>query len=698
MLSNLNKQQQEAVLTTEGPVMVFAGAGTGKTKTLTHRVAYMIDALGIKPYNILAITFTNKATNEMKYRLFELVGSDYRAVTISTFHSLCARILRREIPVLGYSRNFIIIDDEEQLKIINNILKENNISKDKFTAKHAQKTINYHKCFATLPQFDIGTKIMELYNTKLKELDLLDFNDLLLKVNELFANHPGVLDKYKAKYRYILVDEFQDTNLIQYQIVKRLAEENRNLFVVGDDDQSIYSFRGTNYENMNLFKSDFPEYQIFYLMQNYRSTPTILEGCNRLIANNKNREKKELFSDIDGNPSDVKIYQAYNERLEANYIVDEILSKKLKGDLFSSFAVLTRNSSLLRNIELNLMQMNIPFRIYGGISYFRRREIKDIISYFKLILNHEDVYSFTRIVNVPSRSIGQITVNKIIKIKEKHQLSLFAAIDSCKSIVNAKRYQQLTNFKNLILELTASLENLSLTELYDILLEKSGYREYVESEPETDRLENIEEFKTVLYQYDIEYDQLKQRRKLELIFDEAILAEDKTENYKEREDKVTLSTIHSAKGLEFKYVFVIGLEENVFPSSYRQLSDEEMEEERRIAYVAFTRAQKGLYLINVQKRMLYGQYFSNNPSRFLLEFQGANFDEYQYDMSKFNTEFKNEIHCDNINEFKLGDNVNHNIFGNGVIVAVQKDTVQIFFKESQQLKKIMINHPSLNKI
>ncbi|MDD3107216.1 MAG: UvrD-helicase domain-containing protein, partial [Bacilli bacterium] len=311
MLTSLNEQQRAAVLETEGPVMVFAGAGSGKTRTLTYRIAYMISEKHIKPSSILAITFTNKATNEMKERLISLVGIASYDLTISTFHSFCARILRKEIVALGYERSFSILDEEEQLKVISDILKENNIDRKQYPAKAMQKSINYLKCFMQKPEFALEQRIMEWYENKMKSLNLLDFEDLLIKTYELFSLFPNVLMKYQHYFRYVLVDEFQDTNLVQYELMKMLTHESRNLFVVGDDDQSIYSFRGTNYENMNLFKKDYPEYKLFFLTQNYRSTQNILDGCNLLIQNNQNREPKKLFSLELGDSTDVQIYQAY---------------------------------------------------------------------------------------------------------------------------------------------------------------------------------------------------------------------------------------------------------------------------------------------------------------------------------------------------------------------------------------------------
>jgi len=702
MLSNLNEKQRLAVLAINGPVMVFAGAGSGKTRTLTYRVAYMIKHEKIKPYHILAITFTNKATNEMKGRLLELVGDNSHDVKISTFHSLCARILRREIPVLGYERNYNILDEDEQLKIVNSVLKENNYDRKQYPGKKIQKSINYCKCLNIKADTPIIENIMNLYEEKMKNLNLLDFEDLLIKTHEIFSCFPEILKKYSSTYKYVLVDEFQDTNLIQYEIVKLLTKETRNLFVVGDDDQSIYSFRGTNYENMNLFKKDFPEHQIFYLTQNYRSTQAILDGCNRLIANNVNREIKELFSEETGELQDVQIVQNYNEKIEVDYILEQIFSLKLKGADYSSFAVLYRNSSLLRNVELGLIQMGLPYQVYGGVSYLRRREIKDIISYFKLIVNHNDAYSFQRIVNVPSRSLGDATVGKVLELKKKYRISLFEAIDACKTLLSDKRYQSLQDFKNIILELRELMDNETLIDVYEKLLNLINYREYLQLEPDgEDRLQNIEEFKSILLQIEEGDSPLSRREKLEEAFDDAILSDDKLQNQRQSKDGITISTIHSVKGLEFDYVFVIGLEENVFPNIYRFGSESELEEERRIAYVAFTRAKKKLYLLSTENRLLYGERFSNKTSRFVLEFTGANnnIDLVDQDVSYEKSITKNEVPLKN-NEtpnYQISDKVIHTKFGEGIIIAIEGDIGQIFFNNSKNLTKIMLSHPTLSK-
>lgn len=704
MLSSLNEQQKAAVIAVNGPVMVFAGAGSGKTRTLTYRVAYMIAHEKIKPYNILAITFTNKATNEMKNRLLNLVGPISYDVTISTFHSLCARILRREITHLGYDKSFTILDEEEQLKIVNEVLKENNIDRKKYSGKSMQKQINYVKCFNSKPSNPIEQRIFSLYEEKMKSLNLLDFEDLLLKVNELFYNFPEVLERYCKKFQYVLVDEFQDTNLIQYEIVKLLTINSRNLFVVGDDDQSIYSFRGTNYENMQLFKHDFPEFQIFYLTQNYRSTQHILDGCNLLIAHNQNREDKKLFSCDLGDSSDVQIYQAYNEKEEVDYILDRIFSIKIRGSEYSSIAVLYRNSSLMRNMELGLIQMGLPYQVFGGISYLRRREVKDIIAYFKLIVNPNDVYSFQRIVNVPSRSLGDATVNKVLEIKKKYRLTLFDAVDACKTLLSEKRYQALNEFKEMILSMSALLEAANLVMVFDFLIEKIKYYDYLKSEDDgEERIENVEEFKSILVQIEEGDPSLTRKERLEAAFDEAILSDDKLQNQRQNREGITLSTIHSVKGLEFEYVFVIGLEENVFPNTFRFSSEDELEEERRIAYVAFTRAKKRLYLISAKNRLLYGERFNNKTSRFILEFTGANRqnNDIEFEIVKderIDTVKQIELLSnDEKPDYKIGDKVIHNKFGEGIIIAINGNDGQIFFDQAKSLTKILLNHPALRK-
>jgi len=709
MLRSLNEQQRAAALATDGPVMVFAGAGSGKTRTLTYRIAYMIAQKKIKPFQILAITFTNKATNEMRNRLLNLIGTESYDLTISTFHSFCARVLRRDINVLGYDRSFTILDEEEQLKIVTEVLKENNVDRKQYPSKSVQKSLNYNKCVMMKPDTPLEIRIMNWYEEKMKSLNLLDFEDLLLKTYEIFAQFPNVLEKYRDRYKYVLVDEFQDTNLVQYKLMKMLAEESRNLFVVGDDDQSIYSFRGTNYENMNLFKQDFPEYQMFILNQNYRSTQNILDGCNLLIKNNENRQAKQLFSETPGEPGDVQIYQAYNEKEEVDYILDRIFSLKLHGAEYSSFAVLYRNSSLLRNLELGIIQMGLPYQVFGGISYLRRREVKDIIAYFKLLVNPNDIYSLQRIINVPSRALGEATVAKVLEIQKHYKLTLLGAIDACKTLISERRYETLTEFKNLITEFSEKLETEKLTDIFDQLVERIKYQEYLmEDEDGEERWENVQEFKSILVQIEESQSDMSRKERLEAAFDDAILSDDKLQNQRQAANGITLSTIHSVKGLEFDYVFVIGLEENIFPNVYRFASDSELEEERRIAYVAFTRAKKKLFLLSTKTRLLYGERFNNKTSRFVLEFTGANNNvdgiesevvaEKPFERQLEKPKPKMALNMKNdVGDFRVGDKVIHDKFGEGIIIAINKDIGQIFFDQTNALTKILLTHPALKK-
>ncbi len=709
MLRSLNEQQRAAALATDGPVMVFAGAGSGKTRTLTYRIAHMIAQKKIKPFQILAITFTNKATNEMRNRLLNLVGTESYDLTISTFHSFCARVLRRDINVLGYDRSFTILDEEEQLKIVTEVLKENNVDRKQYPSKSVQKSLNYNKCIMMKPDTPLEIRIMNWYEEKMKSLNLLDFEDLLLKTYEIFSQFPNVLEKYRDRYKYILVDEFQDTNLVQYKLMKMLAEVSRNLFVVGDDDQSIYSFRGTNYENMNLFKQDFPEYQMFILNQNYRSTQNILDGCNLLIKNNENRQDKQLFSKTPGEPGDVQIYQAYNEKEEVDYILDRIFSLKLRGAEYSSFAVLYRNSSLLRNLELGIIQMGLSYQVFGGISYLRRREVKDIIAYFKLLVNPNDIYSLQRVINVPSRALGEATVAKVLEIQKRYKLTLLGAIDACKTLISERRHETLTEFKNLITEFSGKLETEKLTDIFDQLVERIKYQEYLlEDEDGEERWENVQEFKSILVQIEESQSDLSRKERLEAAFDDAILSDDKLQNQRQAANGITLSTIHSVKGLEFDYVFVIGLEENIFPNVYRFASDSELEEERRIAYVAFTRAKKKLFLLSTKTRLLYGERFNNKTSRFVLEFTGANNNaegietevvaEKPFERQLEKTKPKMALTMKNdVGDFRVGDKVIHDKFGEGIIIAINKDIGQIFFDQTNALTKILLTHPALKK-
>ena len=700
----LNNNQLEAATSFEGPIMVFAGAGSGKTRTLTYRVANMIES-GISPYNILAITFTNKATNEMKSRLYDVVGGKIKFATISTFHSLCARILRQEIEALGYRKDFEIIDEDDQIEIIKDALEIANIDKKKFTPKQMRKMINFHKCFNLKPTSLIEQKVFNTYEQLMKELSKLDFEDLLIKTYELFSKHLDVLEKYRSKFQYILVDEFQDTNLIQYRIVKLLALHHRNIFVVGDDDQSIYSFRGTNYENMQLFKKDFPEHKIIILDENYRSTQTILDGSNRLISNNKDRHGKQLFSKRKGNESDVVVCTSNDERDEVDYVVARIKEGiRYNNKKYSDFAILYRSSVISRNFELGMISNNIPYRIFGGISYLRRKEIKDMIAYFKLIINHDDVLSFKRIVNEPARGLGLKTIQDLLALVKTYSLSIFDAIEAFKSI-NKSKYNALLNFKKMILDFESKLETLSLTEMFEEILLTTDYLSiYEDDENFEDRKENLLEFKSILRALENDGEISSNRDKLIYAFDEAILSDDKLQDQKQSNEGVTLSTVHSVKGLEFDTVFVVAFENGIFPSYMSLEDDDDGEEERRIAYVAVTRAKNKLYLSTAKKRMLYGNWSNNKPSKFLLEFAGSNNikKKYQYEDEYDICQTAHE-EIEKVNDepqdknYKIGDFIIHKVYGEGIVVSIDGTIGKICFTARSEIKTFDLTHPSIRK-
>lgn len=690
---SLNEQQRHAVEIVSGPVIVFAGAGSGKTRTLTFRIAHMIEK-EIAPHKILAITFTNKATNEMRERLFQMVGLYAKSLFISTFHSLCATILRREIQVLGYKNHFEILDDEDQLKIIKEVLENMSFDKKVVTPKHMRRVINYCKTFDVKSEISYENNIIDKYESLMKELNLLDFNDLLLKVREIFTNYPMVLEKYQHKFQYILVDEFQDTDLIQYRIIEMLAQKHRNLFVVGDDDQSIYSFRGANYANMRLFKKDFSEYQMVILNQNYRSTQTILNGCNNLIKHNMDREAKELYSKIQGKDDDVMIHQALNDAEEVHFVIDEIKHLLANGYQHKDIAVLYRYNYLLRQFELGMIQSGLPYRVFGGISYLRRKEIKDMISYLRMIVYANDINSFQRIVNEPSRNLGTKTIQKLLDYRKQHKLTLFDAIDQIDSLQPSKK-EALVCFKKMILSWQEKLEQTDLISLFVMVLEDTKYIENLDDdESKEDRIQNIQEFKSILYA--IENDGAIETRanKLMQAFDEAVLADDKLQTQRFATDGITLSTVHSVKGLEFGCVFVVAFENNIFPSYYRGDESISLEEERRIAYVATTRAKNKLYLTCAHRRLQFGAITNNPQSQFLLEFIGE---------SKQNNKNLKQVVIIEESEVKekplyqVGEFVVHTTYGEGIIVSLKDDIGQICFTKEGKISKFDMTHPSISK-
>lgn len=690
LLEGLNPEQKEAVQTVEGPVMVFAGAGTGKTKTLISRIAYMIEACHIAPYHILAITFTKKATNEMRERLSAMIGEQARFVHISTIHSLCARILRRNAESLGFLKNFEIIDEDDQIKAMNEIFKKNEIEKRMLSPKTALKAIGDYKNGSCLELMGLFKVVYAAYQSYLKENNMMDFEDLLTYTLQLFQEHPDILAFYQEEFQYLLVDELQDTNGVQYGIVNLLCQKNENIFAVGDDDQSIYSFRGAKIENMMKFKEDHPQAHIIKLVQNYRSTQEILKGANAVIKNNKIREEKELYSQIPGSKHDVSLQEAYYYEDEVRYVVNEIatLVNHYHYD-YKDIAVIYRNGALSRNFEIAFIQERIPYNIYGSFAFLKRKEVKDMISYLRFIASPTKMIHFKRIINVPSRGVGEKTIEKLQEYMEETGCDILGSIDIFKERNNTSKTESLIEFKNMMEDLMESLNHMTLVEFFDYMLEKTGYLAMLQQEADEDekkRVDNVNEFKSILYQLDHDHleEDLTNIEKIEVGLDDLLL--DVTTVDDHQTDGVVLSTIHSVKGLEFRAVFVVGLEEGIFPS----IRDEvDMEEERRIAYVAFTRAKEKIYITCATRRLIYGRIVRNPKSRFLIEYLTTVKNPVQ--------EEKKET-ISSTQEIEIGTRINHKFFGNGLVVAKDDRFVQILFDKDKSIKKITKDHPTLTVI
>lgn len=685
-LNVLNKEQLEAVKHINGPIIVFAGAGTGKTKTLTTRIAYMIKEENIDPTNILAITFTKKATNEMKERINQMLGTTKNGVTISTIHAFCAKVLRYNIQMLGYRNDFEIIDDDDQVKIVTDIFKEDNINRKMITPRSVCNAIsNFKNGMGKLN--GITERVYRLYQDYLFNNSLVDFDDLLLLTKKLFSDFENVRSFYENRYKYILVDEFQDTNRIQYEIIKLLAGSTKNVFVVGDDDQSIYSFRGASVDNMYLFMEEYKGCKVVKLVQNYRSSNILLKGSNSLIKCNEFREPKELYSTREGSPRDIVVNEAYDFEYEAHFVATEIKHLHNKGVSYDDIAVLYRSNVISRNFELSFIENKIPYTIFGGMSFLKRREIKDVLSYIKFIINPDNFNHFKRIINQPSRGIGDKTIGKIKDLMESENISLFDAINKINETSPSSKSQVLVEFAKMINVLSEKLNELTLIEFYDYMLEITDYLDFVklEDNQEIDREANLMEFKSILYSIDETHPELTNVEKLKVGFDDVIL--DETVGLPDTKTGVTLSTIHSIKGLEFKYVFVVALEEGLFPL---MRDDSDIEEERRVAYVAFTRAKEKIYLTCANRRLIYGRTVRNVKSRFLKEYLLPREISVSVEAAKVEDEVPGEI--------KVGDKVRHSNFGDGLVIATDDMTVQILFEKDNSLRRIMKGHHGLIKI
>lgn len=631
LLNGLNTEQQNAVKTTDGPLLIMAGAGSGKTRVLTHRIAYLMVEKRISPYNILAITFTNKAAREMRERIQKMMGGAADEIWISTFHSMCVRILRRDIDRIGYNRNFTILDTTDQQSVIKSILKERNIDPKKFDPRALLGSISSAKNELITPEEfaktagdyiqQVTSDVYSDYQKRLRRNQALDFDDLIMITIQLFQRVPEVLEYYQRKFQYIHVDEYQDTNRAQYMLVKFLANRFKNLCVVGDSDQSIYRWRGADIANILSFEKDYPNASVILLEQNYRSTKRILAAANEVIAKNMNRKPKNLWTENDeGNK--LFHYRADSEQGEAQFVVGKI--KELMNSSsrkLTDFAILYRTNAQSRVMEEVLLKSNIEYSIVGGIKFYDRKEIKDILAYLRLIANLDDDISLQRVINVPKRGIGSGSVDKIANFASMHDMSMFEALESIELIgLSPKITKAAAEFRDLVRNYSHMQEYLSVTELVEEVLEKSGYREMLKAEKSIEsqsRLENIDEFLSVTKNFE---DASEDKTLIAFLTDLALVADiDKLDDDGQKSDAVVLMTLHSAKGLEFPVVFLIGMEEGVFPHSRSLMDDTEMEEERRLAYVGITRAEQELYITNAQMRTLFGRTNMNPPSRFIKE-------------------------------------------------------------------------------
>jgi DNA helicase-2/ATP-dependent DNA helicase PcrA len=747
LLQNLNDMQKEAVLTNKGPVLVLAGAGSGKTSALTSRIAYLIQEEGVSPWNILAVTFTNKAANEMKERVLRLLNRpqtkfnpgyatpDTAIPNIGTFHSICVRILRKHIHELGYDNSFVIYDTADQQILIKRVLDELYIDTKQFNPKAILNFISGAKNQLITPQEygkfannyfteKVHTAYIR-YQKELQKASALDFDDIIMKTVELFQTKPAILEKYQDQFIYISVDEYQDTNHAQYVLTNLLAQKYRNLCVIGDSDQSIYSFRGANIQNILDFEKDYPDAKVIYLEQNYRSTQVILDAAHSVIVKNTRRKDKQLWTERkEGHPISLK--SMYNERAEGDFIADTIMERLKLMDIkdYKHFVVLYRTNAQSRVIEESFLRYGIPYKIIGGIKFYERKEVKDMVSYLRTIQNPNDTVSLLRIINTPPRKIGKKTIDTIQDYAIREDISFWQALCQIDQIeeIRGSKSAALENFIKLIKQLQVTNHEFTASGVIKHVLEYSGYKKFLDdgtAEGET-RLQNIYELISVASKYD----QLEAGESLSIFLEEISLIAD-VDKLDEQDNSVTLMTIHSAKGLEFPTVFLAGLEDGIFPHSRSLLERDELEEERRLMYVALTRAKDKLYLLHAKSRMLYGESQANPPSQFLKDIpehllekddvistprfnvgirpipQEGSSDSFSASSSGsgWQTTSSQAPAKSNGPEFQDGDKVFHQSFGEGTIISVKGGVATICFKAKKHgIKKLALSIAPLQKI
>ena len=724
LVQNMNENQLKAILKTQGAVMVIAGAGSGKTRVLTNRIAYLIAKKNVLESNILAITFTNKAAKEMKERIYSLVGETSKYIWINTFHSMCVRILRQHIDLLGYNKNFTILDTSEQKSIIKNIVKELNLSEDSYqpnnilkiisNSKNSMISVNEMKAQARFGFMKNVAEIYEYYQKYLKKNSVLDFDDLMLKTIVLFEKHPEVLAIYQNKFEYIHVDEYQDTNVIQYKLIKMLSEVHKNICVVGDDDQSIYSWRGACSDNIINFEKDYEDVEVIFLDQNYRSNSTILDAANAVIKNNTYRKDKALWSENKGGDK-ITVYAATNDKDETDDIAKKILDLKAQGVDYKDIAILYRANYLSRSMENSCMVFGIPYKLIGSLKFLQRQEIRDLLAYMNVIVNKNDEFSLRRIINVPKRGIGASSMAKIDNYAEQYGLSLFEALKNIDMIGVSKKIITNIHLLTQLIEKYSQTEQYSIEDLIVGIYKDSGYESMLKESADAyaeSRIENISELVSSAKQFSSMNDNL-----IDFISEMSLTSDADDEN---EDDSVVLSTVHAAKGLEYRVVFIMGLEENLFPSIRDAESSEDernkMEEERRLAYVAITRAKEKLFMSYANRRMQFGSIKNNKRSRFLdevpnklMHFEsgfGATANDSGESQLESVTKFISRLSpkikisdkpkTDVRTNYVVGDIVVHKKFGEGKVLSIEKDSVKVDF-EKVGPKILLIEYANLTR-
>lgn len=732
-LENLNDKQREAAMYTEGALLILAGAGSGKTSTMTRRIAYLVDEKGVSPYNILAVTFTNKAAREMEERVEEILGSNSR-MWIMTFHAACLRMLRMDGDRLGYTNSFAVYDPVDQKSIVKNLLKEYEIDEKKFTpnsilsniSKAKEQEIGPREFEENAGDFRDETvaKVYRGYERILSRNNAMDFDDLILNTVRLLKENPDVLEKYQERFRYIMVDEYQDTNQLQYKLISLLAKKYGNICVVGDDDQCIYQWRGADIRNILNFEKEFPKAKVVKLEQNYRSTANILEAAHSVISNNKQRKRKKLWTDASQGEK-IQYHRLESDYREAGYIAQEIGYMVQQGENYRDFAILYRTNAQSRNFEDSLAQRRIPYRVIGGLRYYDRMEIKDMIAYMRLVANPMDDIAFDRVVNSPKRGIGKATMDKIKSVANYCEKSIFQYVESeaIADTLSGKASRGMNEFLEIIREYSEEKENLRVSDIYEGLLIKSGYLKALEDQgtAEADgRIENLMEFKSVIYEFENRDSKLELDEFLEKL---ALLSD--VDNHDSEANAVTLMTMHSAKGLEFPYVFMPGMEDGLFPSWRSRDSISQMEEERRLCYVGMTRAKRRLWMTSAESRLLYGKVNATRESEFMREINpkllagdgvyksgsvgaktgSTRYLDGRYDPIPGDYRFQNHIKAKSEmkkklvhdEHFEVGDRVIHGKFGEGVVLEVTPKIIRVEFV-GNGVKKLAVGIAPIKKM